>query len=180
MKTYRQKRKRTIGGWYTKTYNRIKHDNMAKFNLELPFTKEEFINWIDNNYREKFKGLFDNYVNSNCDKMLNPSIDRIDDYESYVFDNMQLITWEENYIKSLHSEKSTFRGKSVAKFDEQNNEIARYSSISEAERVTGIEQRVIRYCCKTNSTLNHFYWKYVENKIGNNKIGVFNNLWSVS
>lgn len=164
MKTYRQKRKRTIGGWYTKTYNRMKHDNIKKFNLELPFTKEEFINWIDDNYRDKFNELFDDYVNSNCEKMLNSSIDRIDDYKSYVFDNMQLITWEENYIKSLHSEKNTFREKPVAKYDEQNNEIARYNSISEAEKVTGIEQRVIRYCCKTNSTLNHFYWKYIENE----------------
>ena len=47
---------------------------------------------------------------------------------------MQLITWEENYIKSLHSEKNTFREKPVAKYDEQNNEIARYNSISEAEK----------------------------------------------
>lgn len=63
---------------------------------------------IDNNYREKFKKLFDDYVNSNFEKMLNPSIDRIDDFKSYVFDNMQLITWEENYIKSLHGEKVYF------------------------------------------------------------------------
>ena len=60
--------------------------------------------------------------------------------------------------------KETFRGKSVAKYDEQNNEIARYNSISEAERATGIEQRVISYCCKTNSKLNHFYWRYVGNR----------------
>lgn len=161
MKTYRQKRKRTIGGWYTKTYNRMKHDNMDKFNLELPFTKEEFINWINEEYHEKFMELFNNYINSNCEKMLNPSIDRIDDYKSYIFDNMQLMTWEDNYIKSLHSEKSTFREKPVAQYDEQNNEIARYSNISEAEKSTGIEGRVIRYCCKTNSTLNHFYWKFI-------------------
>ena len=86
MKTYRQKRKRTIGGWYTKTYNRMKHDNMDKFNLELPFTKEEFINWINEEYHEKFMELFNNYINSNCEKMLNPSIDRIDDYKSYIFE----------------------------------------------------------------------------------------------
>lgn len=70
----------------------MKRDNKNKFGLLLPFSKDEFILWINIKYKDKFDVLFANYVKSECDKYLNPSIDRIDDYKSYTFENMQLIT----------------------------------------------------------------------------------------
>ena len=98
-KEYRQRAKGNINTWYTKTYGRMKRDNKKKFNKELPFAKQEFIEWININYKNLFIKLFQDYIGSGFDKYKNPSIDRINDYVGYTFDNMQLLTWKENDIK---------------------------------------------------------------------------------
>lgn len=171
MKTYRQKRKRIIGGWYTKTYNRMKHDNMVKFNLELPFSKDDFIHWINTNYKEKFDNLFNDYVKSDCDKYLNPSIDRIDDYKSYTFDNMQLITWRDNDIKGSKGIKNKtncaemgkkYCSKVVIQYDENMKEIMRFSSTHEVERILRIDSNLVAKACREGFKSKGFYWKYKE------------------
>ena len=65
--------------------------NIDKFNSELPFTEPEFEKWLEDNYGEKAKTMFKTYVDSDCDKYLKPSIDRIDDYKGYSFDIAYLL-----------------------------------------------------------------------------------------
>ena len=68
-------------------------------NRKLLFTKEEFIEWLDKN-DTLFKKLYNNWVESNYDKKLSPSIDRIDNDGDYSLDNIQLITVIENIRKT--------------------------------------------------------------------------------
>ena len=110
-KKYRLEHKGDIKFWFTKTYGRLKRDNKNKFNLLPPFSKDEFKEWINSNYKCKLEKMLNDYKESNYKKDLCPSIDRIDDYKSYTFDNMQLITWEENNDKgriSLKNKKTMF------------------------------------------------------------------------
>lgn len=168
-KEYRQRNKRTKVGWYTKTYGRMKRDNKKKFGLELPFTKDEFIRWIDENYKEKFNKLFMGYIESDCDKYLNPSIDRIDDYKSYVFDNMQLITWKENDIKGSKGIKNKvtcaemgkkFCSKEVIQLDNNKNIIMCFSSTHEVGRILGFDPSLIAKACREGFKSKGYYWKY--------------------
>ena len=46
--------------------------------------------------QDKYKELYENYVNSNYDKNLVPSIDRINPALPYSFDNIELVTFLEN------------------------------------------------------------------------------------
>lgn len=166
---YRQRNKRSKNGWYTKTYGRMKRDNKNKFNLDLPFSKDEFISWIKSTYGEKFEKLFSNYVNSGCEKYLNPSIDRIDDYKSYTFDNMQLLTWRENDTKGTNGIKNKvscaevgkkYCSKTVIQYDESMNEIMRFSSTHEVERIFGFDSSLIAKACREHFKSKGFYWRY--------------------
>lgn len=182
-KVYRQSTKRTKEGWYTKTYGRMKRDNKNKFNLPLPFSKEEFIAWINYNYLEKFNKLFQKYVESDCDKYLNPSIDRIDDYKSYTFDNMQLLTWEENDKKGTNGVKNKvscaevgkkYCSKTVMQYDTANNLLMIFSSTHEAERVTGIDSSSIAKACRKykdgkSGYAKGYIWHYKEDETNQNK-----------
>ena len=49
--------------------------------------------------------LHKNWVNSDYDRWLTPSLDRIDDYKSYTEDNIELKTWQENHDKALNDRK---------------------------------------------------------------------------
>ena len=102
---YDQKNKRDINQWYSNMYRSMKIRNRSKFGLELPFSLEEFTEWININYKDIFVKMFQEYVDNNCDKYLKPSIDRIDDYKGYSLDNMQLLTWRENDIKGSKGQK---------------------------------------------------------------------------
>lgn len=43
-KKYRQENKGELFYWITKIYGRMKRDNKNKFNIDLPFTKDELKN----------------------------------------------------------------------------------------------------------------------------------------
>lgn len=63
-------------------------------------SKQEFINWCykEENYK-KFICLYTNWVNSNFDEKLSPSIDRIDNEKSYILSNIQWLSKSENCKK---------------------------------------------------------------------------------
>lgn len=177
-KKYRQDSKKTPEGWYGKIYRAMCSRNREKFGLELPFTKEEFINWIEENYYEKFVKLFKEYVDSDCDKYLCPSIDRIDDYKSYTFDNMQLMTWKENDIKGTNGIKNKvscaevgkkYCSKTVMQYDTENNLLMVFSSTHEVERITGIDSSLIAHACRKyrngkSGYAKGFLWHYKEDE----------------
>jgi hypothetical protein len=170
-KDYRKKSKGRIEFWFSKMYFAIRTRNRKKFNLELPFSKDEFIIWINDKYKDILKELFDIYVESNFDKYKAPSIDRIDDYKSYTFDNMQLLSWEENDIKGnncLKNKKSCsevakkYLSKGVEQLDLKDNVINTYCSVREAERQTGFCSSAIAKCCRGKGLTSKGYkWRYI-------------------
>jgi len=70
---------------------------------ELSFSKEEFILWLD---EQPFDELFSIYLETG-DKNLVPTIDRISDLDllAYHFDNMQVLSFEDNRAKRRDQEK---------------------------------------------------------------------------
>ena len=62
------------------------------------YSNEDLQDWLSS--QTLFHHLFHLWENSNYDKLLIPSVDRIDDDEGYSFSNIQLMTWSENKAKS--------------------------------------------------------------------------------
>lgn len=175
LRKWRQKRKREKSGWITKAYGNMRSRNRSKFGIEMPFSKDEFISWLDTNYKEEFDRIFKAYVESNCDKYLAPSVDRLNDYEPYSLDNIRLTTWRENNEKGRASEKSKRQcgemakrvwSKKVGQYDLEGNLINTFPSTREAERSLGFvdSSAVARVCRGEKITHKGFKWRYLDHE----------------
>jgi len=129
------------------------------------YTVEELRDWVF--AQINFKKLYNNWVKSEYKKDLIPSCDRLDDNKPYTLNNLQLITWEENYEKSRCDIKSgkLNGGKKrmgVLQFDKGGNFIAEHISISEAvKKVKGAYIGNISNCCKgKQKTSAGFVWNF--------------------
>lgn len=172
-KQYRQKRKREREGWYSKVFNAMRYRSKVRFGEDLPFTKDEFVEWVGSNYGDMFDQLFTDYVASDCEKELCPSIDRFNDYENYTFSNMRLTTWKDNDEKGRYSDKNKescariareYWSKPVLQLSLTGELINEFPSTREAERVLGfVDHSTIAKCCRgVKRTHKGFKWKYKE------------------
>lgn len=91
-----------LKNYYTQVYSSVRYKSKRRGDDYPKFTKEQLIEWLIINGLNQ---LWINYLESGKDKNLKPSIDRIDPYKGYEFDNMQLITWRENHLKGVRSNK---------------------------------------------------------------------------
>lgn len=64
------------------------------------YTIIELKNWISSH--KDFLKLYNNWVKSNYDKWLKPSIDRLNNKKTYSLDNIRLVTWKINYESELN------------------------------------------------------------------------------
>lgn len=165
---YRSTHKGDFKNWLTKTYSRIKRDSKNKFNEEPSFSKEQLKLWV---LERNIMNLLDTYSSSNFDKNKNPSIDRLDDYKGYSFDNIQLVTWEVNNQRGRLSEKNKKQcsdmakkrwSKKVAQLDAEGNILAIYASTREAGRILNLDNSTISKVCRgITSNCGGFDWRYV-------------------
>ena len=88
-----------------------------------------------------------------------------------IFENMQILTWEENNLKGRDSEKNKTQmremtklilSKPVLKFNIKNNDvIERFDSVREAGRQLNIDSSTISKCCRGEiKSYKGFGWKY--------------------
>ena len=81
--------------------NKIYHGNVrnSKLRGDSPplYNKKEFIKWL--NLNSNFHIIFLNWKKSGYKKELVPSIDRLNDYMGYSFNNIRITTWGENESK---------------------------------------------------------------------------------
>lgn len=153
---------RTKRGFVTRLYaNQIKGSKGRTYGLPK-YTKEELFIWLEE--QKNYNKLRKNWEASNFDKMLTPSVDRINDHIGYNLDNIQLMTWEENQKKGnedIKSGKTMKQNKPVAQYDLSGNLISIYHSGRHASRITNIFQTAISACCTGKvKTAGGFKWKF--------------------
>lgn len=136
------------------------------------YTREELIMYLLNN--SQYIDLFNKWEKANFDKNLAPSVDRIDDYKSYSFNNIQLGTWQfnnDNFSKNTISGKTTKVCKAVDQLDLNGNFIKRFHSQQAAMRDTNVPSNKISAICvgkpvkkgnrySTPRTAGGFKWRY--------------------
>lgn len=123
------------------------------------YSLDELRKWLLSN--EKYNLLYDEWVKSNYNKMKVPSIDRLDDYKGYCFNNIRLITWQENKNKFHNDEKNGINTKRLVKvicLNEKRIYVKEYYSIADASRKTGYNYNCIRRALNTNKIYKGLLW----------------------
>ena len=154
--------RRSKNGLVSKIYNSQRVTSKKRKHLQPQYTKKELEDWM---FKQKnFDELYKKWVYSGYEKLLSPSVDRLNDYKCYSFDNIRLVTWRENNKKSHLDRLGCINKKcckAVIQCDLSGNEIQEFDSLSEAERKTGVKNSSISYCCRRkNYTAGGFTWKY--------------------
>lgn len=127
---------------------------------DMPYTKEQLIDWCKSN---GFDELYSLWVESGNKSALKPSVDRIDDFSGYSLKNIRLGTWQDNRDHQASDIISGIgtggkRCKPLLKFDGDMKLICEYHSFSAAKRDVGYH---MEYAIKNGTTCKMgFYWKY--------------------
>lgn len=140
-----------------------RHQKLRPHNEDvLPFTKSEFEIWLEGN---DFNSKYNSWVEGGYQKNDKPSVDRLDDYKGYSFDNMRLVTWKDNHD---HQVDDILKGKNrsgerciaLGKYTNEGVLIKTFISYQQVRREEGycVHYPVKnKYPCK-----NGFIWKLLE------------------
>lgn len=152
---------RTKHGLCKYIYKIQKQSSRKRGHKAPEYSELELTKWLHEQFM--FHVLYDEWKNSNYDKWLKPSIDRIDDNIGYCFSNIQLMTWRENDEKRKEEERQGLHGKSKPVIQIDGFQIvARYHSAKEAHRQTGIHYGNIKSCASgSKHKAGGYYWRYV-------------------
>lgn len=118
--------RRTSKGLIRNLFSHIKERSFKK-GWTVSFSSEEFYYWVINN--ERFETIYSAWCESGFLKSFRPSVDRIDCRKGYVYENMQIVTYQFNRDKG-DKEKIILRGKPIIAID-VNNDPKFYNSIKE-------------------------------------------------
>lgn len=160
--------RRTKKGVIKLKYRTQKTSSKKRGHSPPEYTFEEFFKWMMS--QDIFHELFDNWVKSDYDKNLNPSVDRKDDYKGYSFENIQIMTWKENsdkFHKDHKGGKNTTNYKAIVQMTFEGEFINEFHSIKHASRVVGVSDSDIVQHCKGKRTclVGGYKWKYKEETI---------------
>lgn len=169
MKKYDRTKQGVVSTIY---YSQIRSSEMR--NHPLPsYTKKELEKWIFS--QPNFEKLYNDWVKSDYDRWLKPSIDRLDDYKPYSLDNIQLMTWKENLIKSHQDRKNGINNKQnkiVYQYNLKGELVKEYYSINQASREVSNTKPtdIINSCNGKRISCGGFIWSF--NKIQNKEFNV--------
>jgi hypothetical protein len=101
---------------------------------------------------EEFKKLREAWINSDFDRKLVPSVDRIDNDRGYTIDNIQFLNLSEN-VKKGHIEAPKCKKVLLVK----GNEVLYFDSQIEASRYLGVSKETVCRALKNNGRVQG--WK---------------------
>ena len=132
---------RTKIGLTTRIYNNQKQHSKTRGHRSPEYSKQELQEWLYS--QTSFHELYSEWVNSNYEKRLTPSVDRKHNDIHYCMKNIQLMTWGENDAKGSRDHKEgilVYDQQEVIQLDKEGNIVAEYISQNQASRLTGIPQ----------------------------------------
>ena len=153
---------RTKKGLITIIYSNQRKNSKHRKHIAPAYTRNELMDWVLS--KEEFHHIFHLWRVSGYDKLLKPSIDRLNDYEPYNFSNIRVITWVENNKKSHTDVRNGTNKKplkAVVQFSKKMEYIGEYISAAQAGRCIGKRAGDISSNCngKLKSAYG-FIWKF--------------------
>ncbi len=130
---------KTKKGVVDRIYGAQKQTSKKRKHRPPEYTKEDLKDWMFS--QTIFHELYGEWAQSGYKKNLKPSVDRKNDYIHYCFTNIQLMTWQQNNDKHYTDRKSgknNKKNRAVIQYSRDNEFMAEYHSIREAERQTGV------------------------------------------
>ena len=150
------KYRRTMKGLATNLYQKIR-ERSVRNNWLVSFSLMDFHEWFFSQIRMYI--LYKDWRESGYSSKLRPSVDRIDSKLPYVFENMQVLTWEENRRKG--DWENSLRTTEVVQISTNGQIVAVYPSIKKAVQQTGCNQGLISACCQGRRRhTGGFVWRY--------------------
>lgn len=139
-------------------------------NHPLPsYSKKEFKQWVLSN--KDFLTQYQKWIDSNYIRDEKPSIDRLNDFESYSFTNIRVCSYKDNVSKG-HKDRTKGIGtqglccKAVSQYDLNNNLIRTYIPAAEAQRYVGIpHQNISKVCCGKRHTAGGYIWAFTNESV---------------
>ena len=148
-----RKYRKTELGIATTIWHHMKRNISVRDHEKISFSKIELLNWMKN--QKNFEKIITKWRESNYEIMLKPSVDRKDNSRSYIFENMQLVTWKEN-LENSHRDvrKNTLKNSGLlhqhnpcVMYSSDGKKIGEFISISDAAREINTTANVISSCC---------------------------------
>lgn len=180
MKKYNNEYTKTIPGLCKKIYHH-QIRNCKQRNHDLPaYTCSELESLLK---QEPAYLIYLDWIKSNYNPELIPSVDRLNNSKSYTLDNIEIVTWKVNKeraraaIRKQELYASTLLNgghRKVSCFDKDGSLVNDFISLAEASRATGYTHQQISRACSTKYTyLEKYFWCYTDDK--EEKASLFNN-----
>lgn len=159
---------RTEQGVIKSIYNGQLSSSKRRGHIMPLYSLEDLSTWL---YENNFKIFYDIWVQSGYQKDLKPSVDRLNDFKGYSFDNIKLTTWCDNRNKQYDDFRKNklpnggyFGGghKAVEAINEDGTVFKEFISMAEAKRYFGLATHAnISMCCSNKKTKCAGYkWRY--------------------
>lgn len=154
--------KRKEHGLISCIYKGQKSSSKTRGHNNPSYTKDELTEWL---YENGYYALWCQWVNSNFNKGMLPSCDRLNDMNGYSLQNIALTTWDKNRKKAYKNRREGIttcgeRCINVSQFDLNGNHIKTFKSMVVASRKTGINNSSISSCARgKQKTAGGFIWK---------------------
>ena len=158
--------RRTKKGLVVSIYGHQKQSSKRRLHRPPEYSRQDLEEWLFS--QTIFHELYDEWVHSGYKTRLKPSVDRRYDDIHYCMRNIQIMTWGENQDKAYSDSnngklRTSHRG--VLQFTKDNEFVAEYTSLAEAERQTGISHKQISATCSgRQNTAKGYIWTYKEEK----------------
>ena len=88
-----QARQKTREGLIKKIFHNQQMTTKKMGRVPPAYTEQELLEWA---MSQGYEQMWQSWTNSGHDKWLSPSVDRIDNNQSYTLKNIQLLTWRQN------------------------------------------------------------------------------------
>lgn len=158
----REIRRKTIEGRISTIYENQKKHSSKRGHPMPNYSRQDLKEWLLKD--DIFTNLHKIYIDSGYDKNLVPTTDRKDNYLPYTLDNIQVMTWEENFRKA-HSDlingKLDRNNKRVEQYTLEGEYIKTYHSGHAAGRALNLCFTSICTCARgERKEAGGFKWKY--------------------
>lgn len=153
---------RTTDGLIRKTYLTQKASEKRRGRTGPEYSYEEFKVWFKE--QGNFLELYTKWLESGFKKDLRPSVDRKKDSVGYTFDNIELMTWNENSKKAYKDRidgNSNSNNIAIIQITKEGIEIKEFHSAAKAGRKLKTNSSHIVACCKNKrKTAAGYKWRY--------------------